>query len=110
MTVIPPGHTAQDLRNTPAGYNPYAQALNDLSGDQVDRSMRMQGQRTLQNAMTSDSQQRANMLALAKKAEIIGGSGRGEAMKAIAGAVMPVAQQSGIPAQAIINDWIGRGR
>jgi precorrin-3B methylase len=111
MTALPPGHTVQDLATTPAGYNPYAQALNDLSGDQVGRSLQQQGQRNMQNATTAERQQLADALALSKKAEVIGMSSSGApAMAEIARVVMPEAQRTGTPPAEVIADWIGRRR
>lgn len=111
MTALPPGHTVQDLANTPAGYNPYAQALNNLSGDQVGRSLQQQVQREQLNATTSAVQQQADMLVMAKKAEIIGNSELGApAMTAIARAVVDEVERTGVDPREIMTDWIGKRR
>lgn len=103
MTALPPGHTVQDLTRPPAGYNPNAQAMTDLTGDQVSRSLQQQGQKVRQDAMTASAQQ-ASQLVMAHKA-MIARTGGAPASRAIAEAVMGADNPI-----AVAADWIGLRR
>ena len=102
MTALPPGRTIQELNR-----NPNSEQLLGLTEAQTGQAFQQQEQHYLLNATASAAQRQADMLVMAKKAEIIGNSERGApAMTAIASAVM----QTGVDPLEIIPDWIGKRR
>lgn len=104
MTALPPGRTIQELNR-----NPNSEQLLGLTEAQVGQSLQQLESRDRLNTGTAAVQEQADRLALEAKVRIIRDSERGApAMAAIASAVMPEAERTGVDPRKIIANWIGR--